>query len=219
VHLSDLLGRPVRGPTGTQLGRVADVAVSLAEPHPRAIALLVRHHGDTARAAWGAVASLGPEAVVLHVAPGPDRAARDELLLARDVLDAQIVDVAGRRVRRVADVELAGHGGELRVLAVDTSLAGVLRRLGLRRLTARRPAAEVDWADVHLASGPGHALQLASPAAAVHRLSARELAAVAAHLSAAREQQLLHRVAKGPVPAPPRHRRRFPHRRWRRARS
>jgi hypothetical protein len=44
----------------------------------------------------------------------------DELLLARDVLDCQIVDLAGRRVTRASDVVLAAApGGDLVVAGVE----------------------------------------------------------------------------------------------------
>jgi sporulation protein YlmC with PRC-barrel domain len=220
MRLSALLGRPVVGPDGSDLGRLADLAVSLEEAHPAVTALLVRHRGVVSRGSWSSVDALGPRAVELAAFPEPDGRRRPgELRLARDVLDAQIVDVAGKRLLRVGDVELAGRDHGLRVVGVDVSLAAVLRRLGLARVAGRGRAEAIDWSDIHLASAPGHGVQLDCPAAAVHRLGPRGLAAVVAALPPARGEELLQRVDPGRAAAArvtARSRRhRFPHR-WRR---
>ena len=67
-------------------------------------------------------------------APPPEQ---EELYLVADLLDKQIVDVDGRKVVRINDIEVANTGGRLRVVAADVSLAGLLRRLGLRSFGRR----------------------------------------------------------------------------------
>ena len=58
---------------------------------------------------------------------------QDELLLVRDVLDTQIIDVVGHRVSRVSDVVITHRAdGRLEVVAVEVGSAAVFRRLGLR---------------------------------------------------------------------------------------
>jgi hypothetical protein len=94
----------------------------------------------------------------------------DELLLRRDVLDRQVFDGVGARLTRVGDIHLEADAGALRVTAVETGLAAIVRRLGARRIAARMQPRVIGWNDLHLVSGPGHALQLSSPDAAVHRL-------------------------------------------------
>ena len=54
--------------------------------------------------------------------------------LARDVLDKQIVDLDGRRVVRVNDLQLTEVRGELLLVAADIGVRGILRRLGLEGL-------------------------------------------------------------------------------------
>lgn len=81
--------------------------------------------------------------------------------------------------------------GVLRVIAVDVGWRAILRRLGLRRLAGRTSRDAIDWAGVHLASGTGHPLQLASPSAAVHHLDPAELAELLARLPAARGAEVL----------------------------
>ena len=78
-----------------------------------------------------------------------------EVLLYKDVLDRQLVDVEGRRVVRVNDLALgAAHTAQtMRVVAVDVSFQAVLRRLFTFRGTAsprqiNRKEDLLDWADV-----------------------------------------------------------------------
>ena len=69
-----------------------------------------------------------------------------ELLLARDVSDTQIVDLAGRRLSWVSDVLIVeGSDGRLDLAAVDVAAGSLLRRMGIRRLGDRIEALIVDW--------------------------------------------------------------------------
>ena len=64
-------------------------------------------------------------ATPIDVGTGPVPLGPDELLLARDVLDTQIVDTAGRRVQRVGDVLLVRlPDSHLEVVAVDVGIGG-----------------------------------------------------------------------------------------------
>jgi len=76
--------------------------------------------------------------VALNAAPKiaapPDEEA---LYLVLDLLDKQIVDVDGRKVVRINDIEITNTGGKLRVVAADVGVSGLLRRLGLRGLGKR----------------------------------------------------------------------------------
>jgi len=103
------------------------------------------------------------------------------LLLARDVLDVQVVDIAsaGWRASRRSTSRGTGRAA---LIAVDVGWHAILRRLGLRRLARRASRDGIDWAGIHLASGPGHALQLASPSAAVHRVDPAAVAELLARL-------------------------------------
>ena len=137
-------------------------------------ALVVRGpHRRESIVAWERVRTFEPTGVSL----GPNgRAtpARDELRLARDVLDAQVVDVAGRRRPPPSPMcELTRTDGGLRVIAVDVGWRGLVRRLGAGRLARGRAQARelVDWSDLHVMSARGHGLQLRTTSSALHRLT------------------------------------------------
>lgn len=184
------------GADGERAGQLADVAVTLADEHPAVRALVVRGpHRRESIVAWERVRTFEPTGVSL----GPNgRAtpARDELRLARDVLDAQVVDVAGRRVRRVSDVELTRTDGGLRVIAVDVGWRGLVRRLGAGRLARGRAQARelVDWSDLHVMSARGHGLQLRTTTSALHRLTPGELSELVAALPPQRAAEALDAV-------------------------
>src|SRR5579863_2703520 len=76
--------------------------------------------------------------IALTLAPkDPAPPEGEELYLVADLLDKQIVDVDGRKVVRINDIEVANAGGRLRVVAADVGFAGLLRRLGLRSFGKR----------------------------------------------------------------------------------
>lgn len=183
--LSRLIGQPVRGPDGEVIGRLADMSVRLHSDPPAVRAVLIR--GPHARMLMvpsedvvvrGASVALRDDEVSRYEVATVSGAVRpDEILLKRDVLDTQIVDVVGQRLARVADVLLARHpDGGLDTVGVEVGFSGVLRRL---RIGQRRIGDDVvAWSDLHLTSDRGHQVQLATPRAAVHRLDARGLAAL-----------------------------------------
>ena len=191
--VSRLTGREVLTPDGRAVGQLADLTVRLdgvGTAHLVERVVLRLRGGRTVLLPWDAVADLNRGRVVLDAEFADPTAltglpttalaealAPDEILLMRDVLDTQIVDVVGQRLARVADVVLArGRDGRLELLGVEVGFSGVLRRLGLRRVRAGEDI--VAWTDLHLTSERGHAVQLSTPRAAVHRLDPRSLAAL-----------------------------------------
>jgi sporulation protein YlmC with PRC-barrel domain len=191
-RLTDLLGRPVMGPDGRELGRVADLAIDHAERFPRVTVVAVRHRRHVTAMPWRDVTHVDSAGVRVGADVGETPSAT--VYLRRDLLDAQVVDIAGRRVARVGDVALDQDDSELRVIAVDVGLGSILRRLGLRRAAKRAGSEMLGWDGVHFAAGRGHELQLASPAAAVHSLQPAELAELVARLHPDRGAEVLATV-------------------------
>lgn len=121
---------------------------------------------------------------VLDLSPFARRAG--EILLARDVLDRQLIDVDGKRVVRVNDVQLIEVVGSWRVTGADVSMRGLWRRLmpaGFYGSNA--PVEVIDWADVaYLATDTATAnVQLKSSKDKLARLHPVEIAALVESLS------------------------------------
>jgi sporulation protein YlmC with PRC-barrel domain len=173
--LSELIGLPVVDHDGAPLGRLRDLAVSLTHAGPVVTSVRVGSRRGVRTFAWSDGGEVDASGV--RLAPGSRvvRERPDDVLLVRDVLDRQIFATTGRHVTRVGDLALALNGA-IRVVGVEAGAAPLLRRLGLRRLARRARGSLIAWEDLHLLSGPGHALQLASPGAVVHRLDEHALA-------------------------------------------
>jgi CBS domain-containing protein len=138
VFLSDLLGRAAYSNTGERLGRVVDFLADAADPmYPRITALRIRTgRGDVRRVEWSEVASSEPSGTRLkngREALQPLKLLPNEIPLAQDVLDRQIVDTDDAKVERVNDLHLLRARGELRVAHVDVGFRGLVRRMGWQR--------------------------------------------------------------------------------------
>src|SRR5262249_38188530 len=108
VALSELLGARVRDDNGTARGRVREIAVT-PQDHPTRVAFFVvgTPVGDRILRTE-AVRSCGATVRAISDARGWEsyNVSDGVLLLKRDLLDQQIIDVHGRKVVRVNDVEL-----------------------------------------------------------------------------------------------------------------
>ena len=74
------------------------------------------------------------------------------LYLKKDVMDKQIVDIAGTRVVRVNDLRIGTLDNKMRVLGIDPSFKGLLRRLGIGDSFLAWPFAVkfIDWRQAKL---------------------------------------------------------------------
>jgi CBS domain-containing protein len=137
-YLTELVNLPVRGPDGHRYGRLREFVIEPAQDRNLVQMVIYRHDGNL----WQLpVRILGVDLEGITVAPGPPGHAAPvpmqtnsgHLLLRRDVLDQQIIDVHGRKVVRVNDVGLElirrSGGCELRAQQVEIGVAGALRRM------------------------------------------------------------------------------------------
>ena len=187
LYLSQVLGRPIRDMEGERVAKLKDVIVRLGEDHPPVtgvVARLRRRDFFLPRARLGRldehVVRLNSD--ILDLRPF---ARRDgEVLLAKDVLDKQLIDVDGKRVVRVNDVQLFEAAGELRVTGADVSLAGLWRRLTPHNfIGTNRPVEVIDWADVGYLATDAATVQLKSSRDKLARLHPVEIARLAEALS------------------------------------
>lgn len=190
LYLSTYLGRPVLDAANRRVGTIHDLVARLGGSYPPVSALRVRtrprRHIDVD---WREVRSFETTQVIL-ARPIDDVVAYEiherDVLLARNVLDKQIVDLEGRRLIRVQDIQLSRAGDRLRVLGVDVSTSALLRRLRLRRVADRiastHPPNAVAWADVDLGSWRDPNIRLRVSRAGLRRLHPADLAEIAADL-------------------------------------
>ena len=203
--LSLVTGQDVCGADGQVVGRLADLTVSLGQQSGRHLVerlLVNRRHDVPLLVPWEQVIRF--ERNRIAIAAGDEFTAVElpehEILLKRDVLDTQVIDVVGQRLARVADVVLTRtDAGRIELVGVEVGFGAVLRRLRMTRLAAGAGRDVIDWADVHLTSERGHAAQLACPRSAVHHLDARGLAALVSRVDTESAAEIL--ATKDPTAA------------------
>ncbi len=164
VALSELLGATVRDATGAVRGKVREVGV-VPQDHPTRVAFLVVKTPDGERVMPGSgLTACGSTIRTTGDAAAWERfiASDGVLLLKRDLLDQQIIDVHGRKVVRVNDVELdalpVGDNLIVDVVAVDVGARGAIRRLAkgavpsftMRALLEKIPPRVIPWQYVDL---------------------------------------------------------------------
>ena len=159
LFLSRLVGRPVRDRDGDSFGKIRDLIVALGEKYPPVTGLVVRVAGGRdIFLPWTDVDQVDESGARLHTASIDITTFRQrphEIRLWLDLQDKQIVDVEGRKIVRVNDIQLAPVDGNLRLVAVDVGLGGILRRLGLAgpgerlaRALGIEPENYIEWEDV-----------------------------------------------------------------------
>jgi CBS domain-containing protein len=192
VFLSAVLGARVTAESGEYLGRLTDLAVTPGERFPLVTHIVITRRGRVRSLPWAAVSLfrreliLAKDATALREVP----AGTEELLLRRDLLDKQIVDVDGARVLRVNDLKLGQTASSLVLRAADVGLRGMLRRLGFLRPVERVaawtgkavPGAEIGWEYVQPLDGRLHRLALTMTRDRLSEMHPADLAEIIAQL-------------------------------------
>ena len=164
LALTELLGAPVRDAAGLACGRVREVALAPQEDRIRISVLIVKTKAGDRVLPLQSVASIngGVRASTNSADWGAVNGTEGLFLLERDLLDQQVIDVHGRKVVRVNDVDLQqeslGARAILKVSSVDVGARGAVRRLlkgvvplgALHLLLSQIPPRSIPWDFVDL---------------------------------------------------------------------
>ncbi len=209
VALSEVLGAAVRDASGAVRGRVREIAIA-PQDHSTRVAYLIVRTQDGER-------TLPPESLKSFgrsVRAGTDQALWDPytpsdglLLLKRDLLDQQIIDVHGRKVVRVNDVEIdstpTNNHVALNVVAVDVGARGAIRRLGmgvvpsftLRALLEKIPPRVIPWQFVDLIeTDPARRVKLKIAYEGLSRLHPADIADIVEDLPPAEREAVFETI-------------------------
>jgi magnesium transporter len=162
VALSELLGATVYDPSGAA-GRVREVALAPQEDRSRISSLIVKTKSGNRIVSFEAISAIEGGIRTSTIAGQWPVANGTEglFLLERDLLDQQVIDVNGRKVVRVNDVDLEFDPHKdpnrplpmLRVHSVDVGARGAIRRLlrgvapknALHVLLGKIPPRSIPW--------------------------------------------------------------------------
>jgi len=160
LYLSQLLGTPVEDRQGVRIGKISGVMVLATqvgrrEPTYPSVLLVEGQAEQPWRVPIEAVEWRGStlrlriplEQLAMQPTPPPE----EELNLAQEVLDKQVIDIVHKKAVRVNDVCI---GDDWRIQGIDNSAVGLVRRLAPSWLLGthrrRSPTSFIPWEDVEL---------------------------------------------------------------------
>jgi magnesium transporter len=204
ITLSRMLGAPVYDGSGVLAGRVREVAMHLqAEPNLISDFIVKTSAGDRLLPASLVYGMLGATVRANgNAAEWPPLVSSEGmLLLERDLLDQQIIDVSGRKVVRVNDVDLMPEpqNGSLRfkIGLVDIGLRGAIRRLlkglapqsAIEAVVTRMPTKGIPWEFVDLIeTDPSRRVHLKLEYARLSKLHPADIADILEDLAPAQRE-------------------------------
>jgi magnesium transporter len=160
AYVRELIGRPVADVSGRQIGTLSDLIAATQNhiAHPLIVAMAVRTDGSQilipVSAATVLIAPAIPLKYRLKDLPAFEPA-KDDLFLARDVLDKPVIDINGVRAVRVKDLELTRVDNDIYVANVTVCGDGRARRLWnfLGRRREDPTAGVISWENVEMLPG------------------------------------------------------------------
>lgn len=157
IFASELLKRPVLDSREESLGTSDDLIITPGEKFPRIVALTVKNINQKIKILPIEEIELLRKESIIAKKPAAKinfvKKIEGAIYLNRDIIDKQIVDTNGFKVVRVNDLKLVKIGEDLRLLAADVGLMGILRRLWFGQLLAqlwqlmrrRAPETLISW--------------------------------------------------------------------------
>ena len=160
IYLSSVIGRSVINSNGDRIGTLRDLIMIPGEVFPEVSHIVIKARSGLKSLPWSEVTlfthvvistgSVNPHGLIAY------QPQEGDILVKRDLLDKQIVDVDGAKVVRVNDIKLGRLNHQLCIFSVDIGFRGLLRRLGYERFgerfarAVRRdiPHAEISWSYV-----------------------------------------------------------------------
>ncbi len=188
IALSEIVGAPIVERKGERIARVKDVVARMEEgAYPQVTGLVSHAGGRDFYIPVSRIESITQNLVQLNSAAvnvGRFERRDGELLLKKDVLDRQVIDVVGTRVVRVNDLYLARGFGGYRLVALDTGGRAIVRRLvpsGMRsRFTGRMLT---DWREIEYLMSDSPSVRLRTRHIQLRKLRPQQLARIVSGLS------------------------------------
>lgn len=134
IFISDVFKKPVLDRSGEEIGRLKDITVGQGDPFPAVMSLVVASGRQTFLLSWNIVNLFNKRVMSVNMLRKdllPAELSPSDVLVCRDLLDKQIVDINGAKLVRVNDLKLGDVTGKMCLIAVDIGLRGILRRLGI----------------------------------------------------------------------------------------
>jgi CBS domain-containing protein/sporulation protein YlmC with PRC-barrel domain len=138
LFLSRILKKKAVNTAGRQLGIVVDVAAEFVEPYPVVTGLILK--ADRRKKLFLSckdLSSIDENCCIADISENNLQEYQQrsgELLLNDALMDKQVVDTNGARIRRVNDLQLLQAHHALYLVHVDVGFRGLMRRVGLTKI-------------------------------------------------------------------------------------
>jgi len=148
IYFSSLQNRKVFDADGKYIARLKDLIIAGGERFPEVSHIMIVLNDQRILIPWAHVFEWGKHIKLnLIYSQVPTREVRDDdVLLAANILDMQVVDVNGLKVIRVNDIALTYIKGRLAVVSIDVGTRSIFRRLGFEKL--------IDWLHLNIKDHP-----------------------------------------------------------------
>ena len=163
--LSQLNQFRVSDESGKQ-ARLVDLALPLLEEdYPSVRQLIVEIDAKPFRIEWGSVIAYEPRRrrfVVRDLSEAAETTYESldaDVLINQDILDALVIDLKNRSTTRANDLQFDDSDGELKLVAADTGISAMLRRISRGRYRHVSRAALYDWKYVEFLRGDQQAVR------------------------------------------------------------
>jgi sporulation protein YlmC with PRC-barrel domain/flagellar motility protein MotE (MotC chaperone) len=226
IALTELLGATVYDLSGAPSGRVSEVTLAPQEDRSRISSLIVKTKSGNRVLPFSAVSAIdgGVRATTAAGAWPAVNGTEGLFLLERDLLDQQVIDVNGRKVVRVNDVDLQVDSGKnkdkdrdrdkdadrthpvLRVLSVDVGARGAVRRLlrgvapkpALQALLGRIPPRSIPWNFIDvIETDPARRVKLKTSYEGLSKLHPADIADIVEDLAPDERQAVFQTLDEG----------------------
>lgn len=131
--LSRILYKKIYDEFNEYIGKLCDIYVTTEDGFPRAIAYQIKSGGELINCEFKNITFYDDEDKIFIKGEGVREIILQKYsyLLSKHLLDRQIVDINGKKLVRVNDLRITQMAGEYRVVAVDTGVLALGRRLGV----------------------------------------------------------------------------------------
>lgn len=188
--LSEIMKKTVVDLDGNKIGKFKDFIVSVNILYPLVEAVSIRTSAKKdIFVSWEDVDHINKEIKLKVKFDDIEeyKLKKRDIKLVEEVLDKQVVDLEGKKIRRINDLQLSTTRGYYRLIGVDISFKGILRRLGLEKIASSLKINlhedYISWMDVDVLESDISRLKLKVPEYSLKKLHPADIAEIVDQLS------------------------------------
>ena len=157
--ISEIIDKPVLDSNGKIIGKCKDCIVSAKRSYPVINAIVIRGNDKKdINIPWEYIKG-SKNNIMLNTEFQSVKKyymGNRDIKLVENIFDKQLVDVEGKKIRRINDLEISPVDGHYRLIGVDVSFKGALRRLGLEKVASslkiNLQEDYIDWKDIDVST-------------------------------------------------------------------